>query len=171
MPLPVREPPEAEPDFALLRLRAALAARCTSGSRLLDRSSSPREAIASDSLPRELPSRRPRTMPWKSWTIASVCSGRSFGHTSTTGTTAQDSGIIVTAPAESGSNLPAKPFTMSGTAAPNMHLKIEDEGQTVAESTADGEGNWHDEQRGRAIPRLRGCIDVDIGATAATIAQ
>ena len=34
--------------------------------------------------------------------------------------------------------------------------------------TADGEGNWHDEQRGRAIPRLRGCIDVDIGATAAT---
>ena len=34
--------------------------------------------------------------------------------------------------------------------------------------TADGEGNWHDEQRGRAIHRLRGCIDVDIGATAAT---
>ena len=63
-------------------------------------------------------------------------------NTSTTGTTAQDSGIIVTTPAESGSNLPAKPFTMSGTAAPNMHLKIEDEGQTVAESTADGEGNW-----------------------------
>lgn len=34
--------------------------------------------------------------------------------------------------------------------------------------TADGEGNWHDEQRGRAIHRLRGCIDVDIGVTAAT---
>jgi hypothetical protein len=49
---------DREPDFALLRLRAALAARCTSGSRLLDRSSSPREAIGSDLPPDSGPAAR-----------------------------------------------------------------------------------------------------------------
>ena len=62
--------------------------------------------------------------------------------TTTQTETGQDSGIVVTTPAESGSNLPAEPFTMSGTAAPDMHLKIEDQGDVVAEATADAEGNW-----------------------------
>ena len=61
--------------------------------------------------------------------------------TTTTTNTQQDGGIIVNNP-QSDSNLPAQPFTMSGTAAPDMHLKIEDQGQTVAEATADAEGNW-----------------------------
>ena len=61
--------------------------------------------------------------------------------TTSTTTTQQDGGIIVSNP-QSDSNLPAQPFTMSGTAAPNMQLKIEDEGQTVAEATADADGNW-----------------------------
>lgn len=59
----------------------------------------------------------------------------------TTATTTEKDGIIVSNP-ESNSDLPAEPFTMSGTAAPDMHLVIEDQGDKVAEATADSEGNW-----------------------------
>lgn len=61
--------------------------------------------------------------------------------TATTTTTTDAGGIIVSNP-ESGSNLPPEAFTMSGTAAPNMNLVIQDEGQEVAQATADASGNW-----------------------------
>ena len=90
-------------------------------------------------------------IPWWVWLLPLLLGGcwfinnqnKSTTTTSTTSTTTtqEDGGIIVSNP-QSDSNLPAQPFTMSGTAAPNMQLKIEDEGQTVAEATADAEGNW-----------------------------
>lgn len=89
-------------------------------------------------------------IPWWVWLLPLLLLGGCWfvnnqNRTTTTTTTStaaqQDSGIIVSNP-QSDSNLPAEPFTMSGTAAPNMQLKIEDEGQTVAEATADADGNW-----------------------------
>ncbi|MGX9685773.1 DUF937 domain-containing protein [Deinococcus wulumuqiensis] len=89
-------------------------------------------------------------IPWWVWLLPLLLLGGCWfvnnqNRTTTTTTTStaaqQDGGIIVSNP-QSDSNLPAQPFTMSGTAAPNMQLKIEDEGQTVAEATADADGNW-----------------------------
>lgn len=89
-------------------------------------------------------------IPWWVWLLPLLLLGGCWfvnnqNRTTTTTTTStaaqQDGGIIVSNP-KSDSNLPAQPFTMSGTAAPNMQLKIEDEGQTVAEATADADGNW-----------------------------
>lgn len=62
--------------------------------------------------------------------------------TTTTATTTTDAGGIIVSNPESGSNLPPEAFTMSGTAAPDMNLVIEDEGQQVAQATADASGNW-----------------------------
>lgn len=61
--------------------------------------------------------------------------------TTATTTTTGANGIIVSNP-QSDSTLPPEAFTMSGTAAPNMNLVIEDQGQEVAQATADASGNW-----------------------------
>lgn len=89
-------------------------------------------------------------IPWWVWLLPLLLLGGCWlanqNNKTTTPTTAtttqQDGGGIIVNNPQSDSNLPAEPFTMSGTAAPDMQLRIEDQGQTVAEATADAEGNW-----------------------------
>lgn len=61
--------------------------------------------------------------------------------TNTTTTTTPAASILVTNPT-SDSNLPAAPFTMSGTGPANTSLSIEDQGQEVAKADIGADGKW-----------------------------
>ncbi|GGL02854.1 DUF937 domain-containing protein [Deinococcus radiotolerans] len=54
---------------------------------------------------------------------------------------AQAASIVVTNPT-SGADLPAEPFTMSGTGPASTALTIADQGQEVAQATVGADGNW-----------------------------